>query len=218
MHHGKPTGYMDGETLVEALMAHLPVPVITTPPARTWIWSDLHLGDAKALTRWDRPFRDVDEMNAHLLEQWEQAVGPDDTVICLGDVSVDAIWQDRAVMERLRECPGKRWLVLGNHDVHRTRTLRETGFDSMCAAAVYAADPPLALTHPPLWMIPREQSTCTGTSTDRRPWDPAAPTRASRRPTGNRCGWTGSSNSCGRIPTRRRIVGAEVAPTMQSSA
>ncbi len=154
MHHGKPTGYMDGETLVEALMAHLPLPVLTTPPERTWIWSDLHLGDAKALTRWSRPFRDVDEMNAHLLEQWEQAVGPDDTVICLGDVSVTAIWQDRAVMERLRECPGTRWLVLGNHDVHRTRTLREAGFDSMCAAAVYAADPPLALTHPPLRMIP----------------------------------------------------------------
>ena len=27
-------------------------------------------------------------MNAHQLEQWEQAVGPDDTVICRGDISV----------------------------------------------------------------------------------------------------------------------------------
>ena len=153
-HVGTPTGDMDGETLVEALMAHLSVAPIGSPADRTWIWSDLHLGDATALARWKRPFRSVDEMNAHLLEQWERTVGPGDTVICVGDVTVNDAWSDPAVIDRLRRCPGNRWLVLGNHDVHHTKSLRGAGFETMCAAAVYTADPPLALTHAPLRFVP----------------------------------------------------------------
>ena len=153
--HGQPAGDMDGETLVEALMAHLSIPVISSSPERTWIWSDLHLGDSNALAFWNRPFPNVHQMNAHLLQEWERAVGPDDTVICLGDITVKDAWRDAALIERLRRCPGHRWLVLGNHDVQRTRALHGAGFETMCAAAVYTADPPLALSHPPLPFNPR---------------------------------------------------------------
>ena len=38
-HHGDPEASMDGETLVEALMARLPIPLIGTRPEHTWIWS-----------------------------------------------------------------------------------------------------------------------------------------------------------------------------------
>lgn len=153
-HHGDPRGDMDGETLIEALMAHLSVPVIDTPPKHTWIWSDLHLGDSNARAVWNRPFLSVKRMNAYLLGKWERVVKPKDTIICLGDVAVTAAWRNRTVIDRLRRCPGKRWLVLGNHDVHHTRELRGAGFDAVCAAAVYAADPPLALTHTPLRDVP----------------------------------------------------------------
>ena len=39
------------------------IPIIQTAPETTWIWSDLHLGDRSMLLAWDRPFRNVDEMN-----------------------------------------------------------------------------------------------------------------------------------------------------------
>ena len=145
---------MDGETLIEALMARLSVPVINTPPQHTWIWSDLHLGDSHAAAIWNRPFLSVKRMNAYLLGKWERVVKPEDTIICLGDVAVTAVWRNGTVIDRLRRCPGERWLVLGNHDAHHTRELREAGFDAVCAAAVYAADPPLALTHVPLRHVP----------------------------------------------------------------
>ena len=153
-HHGEPAPGMDGETLLEALMACLPVPLIGTPPEHTWIWSDLHLGDGNAFAIWNRPFLNVDQMNGHLLREWERVVDADDTIICLGDVTVGVTWRNLAVVERLRRCPGKRWLVLGNHDVHRARDLREAGFGAECAVAVYASDPPLVLTHIPLRNIP----------------------------------------------------------------
>ena len=38
-----------------------------------------------------------------------------------------------------------RWLILGNHDIHRVQY--------MAVAAVYAADPPLVLTHLPLTTV-----------------------------------------------------------------
>ena len=53
---------------------------------QVWVWSDLHLGDVDALTFFGRPFRSVDEMDDMLFERWRSSVGPDDFVLCLGDV------------------------------------------------------------------------------------------------------------------------------------
>ena len=36
-----------------------PIPIITSPPERTWVWSDLHFADRSALEAFDRPFADV---------------------------------------------------------------------------------------------------------------------------------------------------------------
>ena len=64
-----------------------PIPIITTVAEKTWVWSDLHLGDRGALQAFDRPFGDVDQMNRHLLREWRRRVRSDDTIICLGDVA-----------------------------------------------------------------------------------------------------------------------------------
>ena len=53
----------------------------------------------------------------------------------------------------IRDCPGKRVLVLGNHDLNR-EDLREAGFSTRCSLALCATDPPLALSHYPLRQIP----------------------------------------------------------------
>ena len=50
----------------------------------------------------------------------------------------------------MRNCPGKRVLVLGNH----AEGLRDTGFGTTCIAALCATDPPLALTHLRLRRVP----------------------------------------------------------------
>ena len=109
-------------------LAEEKIPVITVEPERTWVWSDLHLGDESAVAAAGRPFNDACRMDRHLLAEWRRTVGDDDTIICLGDVAHPRFWQDPRNMRDLRRCPGHRVLILGNHDVGETERLREAGF------------------------------------------------------------------------------------------
>ena len=129
------------------------IPVIDIPPERTWVWSDLHFSDPGALKVFDRPFADVAAVNHHLLAEWQRLVRPDDTIICLGDVAHPDAWLDPRLMLDLRACPGHRLLVRGNHDTRRGGLLTG-GFNRQCDFALYAADPPLALSHEPLEAVP----------------------------------------------------------------
>ena len=54
----------------------------------------------------------------------------------------------------VRNCPGRRVLILGNHDVKDTEALRDAGFVEQHAAALCATEPALALTHMPLRRVP----------------------------------------------------------------
>ena len=107
-----------------------------------WVWSDLHLGDVEALTFFGRPFRSVDEMDDMLFERWRSSVGPDDFVVCLGDVGTGPS------LTRLQGLPGRKVLVFGNHD----RSAK--GFDVVCGSVYSHGDPPLLLTHVPLRRVP----------------------------------------------------------------
>ena len=75
-----------------------PIPIITSPPEKTWIWNDLNLADRSVLFAFGRPFGDVDRMNRHLLRQWRSRVRSDDTIICLGDVAHPDAWGDRRLV------------------------------------------------------------------------------------------------------------------------
>ena len=132
---------------------HESVPIIRSPARRTWIWSDLHLSDPGPFEVFKRPFPSVEAMNRHLLGEWRRLVGVDDTIICLGDVGHPDAWRDRELMERLRGCPGRRVLIVGNHD-HDRRALAEAGFEVQHERALYDAEPVLALTHAPLSAVP----------------------------------------------------------------
>ena len=57
------------EARLATLMQDAPIPTISSPPERTWIWSDLHLADRSVLAAWNRPFRNIEEMNHHLLRE-----------------------------------------------------------------------------------------------------------------------------------------------------
>lgn len=107
-----------------------------------WVWSDLHLGDVEALSFFGRPFRSVDEMDDMLCERWRLSVGPDDVVVCLGDVGT---WPS---LTRLQGLPGRKVLVFGNHD----RSAK--GFDVVCGSVYSHGEPPLVLTHMPLRRVP----------------------------------------------------------------
>lgn len=54
---------------------------------RTFIISDLHLGHANIIRYCNRPFSNVEEMDAALIRNWNSMVSKGDTVYYLGDLS-----------------------------------------------------------------------------------------------------------------------------------
>jgi calcineurin-like phosphoesterase family protein len=84
---------------------------------RTFFIADTHWGHQATLgprLGLNRPFATIEEHDEALIENWNAAVGPRDTVWHLGDFCVRCT-EDRArtIFSQLR---GRRFLVRGNHD------------------------------------------------------------------------------------------------------
>ena len=87
----------------------------------TFVISDTHFNHANILNFKDyigkpcREFDSVDQMNQCMLDNWNDTVGPKDTVIHCGDVLFGhnkVEW----MTENFDRLPGKKRLVVGNHD------------------------------------------------------------------------------------------------------
>ena len=122
-----------------------------TADAATWIWSDLHLGHEPSRVAFRRPFASAADADYAMMEAWEQHVGERESMICLGDVSVDG---DALAhhQEWWAKSPGRKWLVLGNHDVDPVN--RRFEVDRRDVALYAGGKPPLLLTHVPLRDVP----------------------------------------------------------------
>lgn len=134
-----------------------------------WFTSDHHFGHVRIIELCDRPFADVDEMNAAMVERWNARVGADDTVYVLGDFAMGRIADTLPLVSKLS---GRKILIPGNHDrcwagekrAHRrqewTARYLAAGFDN-----IYTHDRPLPLilsdnTPVLLWHFPyRSQET-----------------------------------------------------------
>lgn len=75
--------------------------------------SDTHFGHANIIKYCNRPFKSVSHMNQAIIENWNNVVGPDDTVYHLGDVALGP-WEDWD--NSLSQLNGHITLVIGNHD------------------------------------------------------------------------------------------------------
>ena len=117
-----------------------------------WVWSDLHLGHADSITAFVRPFETVDEMDDTLLGRWHRVVGPDDAIVCLGDIAIHGVSGRR--LKRLRQAPGQKILVIGNHDPDRGGLADIDAFDEVYGTLYAPGDPPLLMTHMPLREVP----------------------------------------------------------------
>ena len=73
----------------------------------------MHFGHANIIRYCNRPFADVTAMNAALVKNWNEVVGPDDEVWVLGDVALGSIHDMLALVRGLA---GHKVLVAGNHD------------------------------------------------------------------------------------------------------
>lgn len=75
--------------------------------------SDQHLMHHNIIEYCDRPFRDVEEMNKNIIQNWNAVVNPDDVVFIGGDFCFGGkkewLWMLDALV-------GRKYLTYGNHD------------------------------------------------------------------------------------------------------
>jgi calcineurin-like phosphoesterase family protein len=126
-------------------------------PQDVFVWSDLHLLHDNIIGYTDRPFGSVTYMDNCLLANAQETVTDGQWLLFVGDL---AMWKDRATIEAwMGACPGRKALVLGNHDVRgRERPVRvedwqSLGFEAVADVAMLPAAhslPELLITHYPL--------------------------------------------------------------------
>lgn len=101
-----------------------------------YIISDTHFGDAGAILKYEgRPFENGIQMNEGMIENWNRAVKPEDTVYHLGDFAcgMDAD-EIRGILSSLN---GSKRLVIGNHDTqYSAREWMDFGFDEVYSLPV----------------------------------------------------------------------------------
>lgn len=94
-----------------------------------WFTSDLHFGHVNVIEYCDRPYKNIEEMNAAIIAQWNSQVKPQDEVYFLGDFGINP----KTVLnfELVKKLNGIKYIIPGNHDfgfkeLHsKNKTLRE---------------------------------------------------------------------------------------------
>ena len=79
----------------------------------TFFTADQHFGHRNIIGYCGRPFHGVGEMNAVMVANWNDLVGPHDTVHVLGDV---AMGRREESMPLIGQLAGHKILYPGNHD------------------------------------------------------------------------------------------------------
>jgi calcineurin-like phosphoesterase family protein len=98
--------------------------------------SDTHFGDIRILRIDKRPFKSLEEHDAALIANWNDTVGPEDTVWHLGDFALGP--SDERVATILSALHGAKHLITGNND--GPGTLAAPGWASVGAYAELQVD------------------------------------------------------------------------------
>ena len=95
---------------------------------RIWVSSDSHFFHKNIILYSQRPYRNIEEMNQALVDNWNSVVGEDDTIYFLGDFCFCPVPQAKEIFSQLK---GKtKILIRGNHE-KSSATMKEIGFDEV---------------------------------------------------------------------------------------
>lgn len=84
--------------------------------------ADTHFGDKNIIKYEGRPFKDVEEMNNVLIENWNSVIGSMDTIFVVGDFI-----SDRSYLDIIHKLKGKIKIIVGNHDISLIDDYRRYG-------------------------------------------------------------------------------------------
>lgn len=80
-----------------------------------WLTADLHLFHRNIIRYCGRPHSSVEEMNDAIVRNWQEKVGPEDTIYVLGDFAFTKE-REYEVDKVFRRLNGTKILVRGSHD------------------------------------------------------------------------------------------------------
>lgn len=116
--------------------------------------SDTHFNHKNIIEYCNRPFKDIDEMNEAIINNWNNQVKDEDIVYHLGDVAISSESTLKDIIPRLT---GKKYLIRGNHDTKSVSFFESCGFIVLKNAPIRLDEYKLILSHVPLpdTMIPK---------------------------------------------------------------
>lgn len=101
--------------------------------------SDTHFGHAGVWERFKYPdgsplrdFQSTEEMDEHMIAQWNSVVGQYDTCYHLGDVVIN-----QKFLPQIKRLNGKKKLIAGNHDIFGFQKYIDAGFYEICSYRVF---------------------------------------------------------------------------------
>lgn len=86
-----------------------------------WLTANQNFGRHGSIELWQRPFKDVTDMNATLIKNWNKTVGKDDIVWVLGDF----VWDPETAEEVVKKLNGKIQLLKGFYDLPMLNFLKK---------------------------------------------------------------------------------------------
>lgn len=112
-----------------------------------FVIADTHMGHKNICKYCNRP---VGFENT-VMERWKEAVRENDVVIHLGDLSFEEEW-----VRRMGELPGKKILLIGNHDRLTTEAYLAAGWMPMQMLTMKLLGMRVSFSHRPLWGHPHD--------------------------------------------------------------
>lgn len=114
-----------------------------------YVYSDPHFDSESIIRNGNRPFANIAEMNAKLIENYNSVITKQDVCYWLGDVMYGATPDKvRKILQQMR---GRKYLILGNHDRgHSENWWMSCGFDKVFTHPIYDAENFILLSHEPL--------------------------------------------------------------------
>jgi calcineurin-like phosphoesterase family protein len=105
---------------------------------KTFVISDTHFGHEATCTVFKkddgtplRPFANAEEMDAAMIERWNDVVKEEDKVYHLGDVAMK-----KPFLKTIKLLKGRKTLIMGNHDIFNTKEYIDAGFENVRAYRV----------------------------------------------------------------------------------
>jgi len=107
-----------------------------------YLIADTHMGHKNICKYCNRPigFEDI------VMRRWQETVKDEDVVIHLGDLSFEEEW-----VNRMGKLPGKKILIIGNHDRLTTEAYLSAGWMPMQMLVLKLQGMRISFSHRPLW-------------------------------------------------------------------